>query len=711
MEQELATDRNRPRRPPYLGGGALAVWLALAGCWIGFILSQAALPRSLGRALLPLALLLTTGWLAKWAFSAIRRGPAPRRILLGLLAIALAVRLAGVDHEVEERAYLDEGTYYHHATKINEGEVLRFSFVYPHLLYYLDAFTLWNTTLFPGAWDRLCRTVFEVSETLGQSWVALRLLAALLSVLAVGAVFQVGRRFAGTAAGALGAALLVFSPLTNDGAHLIISDVPSASLAAVSWMFAAGLLLEQRRRDYILAGVFAGLAAATKYPAGVVAVAIIAAWIRGRLADRRWSYDLVLAGSVSLGSFLLVMPTFFLHPRLAVFGDRGMLFGFRQYSGGGWIGVMPENIPAYYGAELAGSFGLPALLLGVAGLVFLVVVPGLRKEAKRESGASTPALDRRTLLWLMVFPVIYLSLIASMNMVVRRNLYPALPPLAALLGIGLGHLLQRLAPKSLPWRRALTAALVLLALTLPVRATLLQTVSLTRPSTREAAAAWIREHLPPGSAILKESYTPRLDPARHALWQQRFVGRMTLEQIRNPSQDFLLLAKPAYGRFLQDEELKEAHHFEISRRYQEIFDSFEKLAEFAPSATRRGPWLELYRIANLQAPPVSSRTFTAAEAFVPDGAMRPKKTKAVRFTAPGQWVAFKGTFDPGPYRLAPEGTFSIAPRIEIRDLDNQVLVSDLSEPYETRIPTADKLLVYLYAHPDDRLTGLAVEAP
>src|SRR6185295_10886475 len=106
-----------------------------------------------------------------------------RFVLVALLVLALAVRLVGLGHEVEGRYYLDEGTYYHHATTILEGELFSPTFVYPHLLYYLDALALWLASLFPRARATLAAGLFGVEEPLAVSWLLLRGVVAVLSAL------------------------------------------------------------------------------------------------------------------------------------------------------------------------------------------------------------------------------------------------------------------------------------------------------------------------------------------------------------------------------------------------------------------------------------------------------------------------------------------------------------------------------------------------
>src|SRR5262249_27488103 len=130
--------------------------------------------------------------------------------LPALLAVALAVRFAGIASEVGGRYYLDEGTYYHHATLIDGGELLSRTFVYPHLTYYADALTLWAAARFPGAVAAAGHRLYGLDDPLAVAWLLLRGVVALLSALTVLPVYalaeRLGRTSGGTAAAAGGSA-------------------------------------------------------------------------------------------------------------------------------------------------------------------------------------------------------------------------------------------------------------------------------------------------------------------------------------------------------------------------------------------------------------------------------------------------------------------------------------------------------------------------
>jgi hypothetical protein len=685
-------------------GGSL---LLAAAAWLLSVTGAAPqLGDRLGRVAVPLVPLLAVVAGLAWVRDARARPPESRRLRLALaaaLAAALCVRLIGIEHEVGERSWLDEGTYYRYATDINRGELLPRSFVYPHLLYYADAFALWSAERMPGD-ETLARLWTGTGDRLAHHWLWLRVVVALLSAATVLPVFGIGVVLAAgdrrVASGLAAAAFFVLSPLFNEGSHLFIADFPAACLAAASLFFVTRLVVAEGHRDYALAGIFAGLAAATKYPAGTVALAIPAVWLLHRLRARRRQYRagaLVLATGAAIAAFLGSMPAFFRAPVAAVTGPRGMLFGLRQYSEGGWIGVQPESHAGYYLGLLAGTFGVPALLL-IAGAPFL---------ARGE--------PRRRLLWMLPFPVAYLALMVSMSMVVKRNLAAAVPILAAFAGHGLVLVVERLRRSRLGRgaRRVAIATVCSVALAWPVWATSLDAISHARASTRELAARRLESLLPVGATVIKESYTPRLDPSKLLIWNTRFYPRIPREQVVDGSVDYLLLSSSAFGRFLREDLRAEEHHDENARRYREVLDHWEPILEVRPARTRRGPALFLLRVP-VEAPPALRLDLEPATAWVSARDMREGPESAIRFTAAGQWAAFRGHLAAGHYRVAllerDDGALPASEPPVLRAVapDGRVL-GDLAGGNPLELETDGPVLFQVRRAPGAELDGLRVE--
>ncbi|MEM7051588.1 MAG: glycosyltransferase family 39 protein [Acidobacteriota bacterium] len=670
------------RWPPFgrlalgFGSALVLLWLLdVSGTWSGLVLAR-------GAALLTV---LAAGG-AAIRLLAVRpelRWPA------AFLALSLLVRFVGIDHEVHGRYYADEGTYYKQASLINQGRLFSPSFNYPHLLYWAGAFALWLSELLPGLAAGLADHLYGVREPLARSWLTLRAVVALSSALTVPPVWFLARRLAGPLAAAVAALLTIASPLLNQQSHLIICDVPSAFFA--TWCLAlVGRLAEREGwRDYLLAGVASGLAAASKYPAGVVAVAIVAVWLFHRLRSRDWRWGLFGAGAASLGAFLLVMPAIFVYPQAAFAGKRGIFFGVRQYAGGGWLGVQPTSHAAWYGEELVTTFGLVALGAGLIGLLLQ------RREVLRR------------LAWNLPYPVLFLAMMVGMTMVVKRNLLPVLPALAVILGVGLaGWWRSRPTGGSFGWRNGLALVVLLLALAGPLHATWQQSHGLAAPSNREVALEWIRQHVPAGARFVKESYTPRLSQGQYPHLKARFAGRFSLAEIRHPSNDYLLLASAAYRRFLKPEELTKEHHRVFAERYRRIFDEMEPLVEFPPNPTRLGPLLRLYALDPLVPDLRRQRRYTAEEAFCSAGVE--SREAGLAFVGEGAWCVFKGYFAAGPHRLQAAATATAD--IAVRAREGTAIGSVVSAE-EIALPTDGKYFFYVRIPAGERLTAFEVAAP
>lgn len=592
--------------------------------------------------------------------------------LAALLVLALLLRFTGLDHEITDRPWLDEGTYVHHARQIRAGEPWSASFVYPHLMYYADAGLLWLQERVEGPWSWLCREWLGITDPLERTWLWLRGLVALLGALVVVPVYLAAERLAagrhreraalGWAAGSLAGLLIAVSPLFNRITHLNISDGPAAVLAAVCFAAAVGLLDRESARGYLLAGVAGGLAAAAKYPAGLVVVAIFAVWLRHRLSRpsggngaRQSPWGLLWAALAALAVFLAATPSFFVFPQAALSGDRGVLFGVRQYAGGGWIGVQPHSNLAFYGDLTVHQLGWPLLLVALAGVAL----------AGREL--------RRRLAWAAPFPLLYLALICVMTLVVPRNLLPALPPLAVFAGVGAASAGAWLWSRWRAGRRLRTvaaAAAALLLVAVPAVPAVTGSLAMAAPSTRELAREWMVSRLPPGSFVLREEYTPNLPGTYFLSWKSRFAARVPLQVARAEGVDYLVLASTAYSRFFDPAARSAEHHEVYLAWYRNVFAGLPELLRVEPGRLRWGPEVRVYRLPPAPDAANGPYHFAAGEIFVPDGAMRREDGRAVRFYLPGQWIAVKTQLPAGRHLLRVEGAEDEDGRLWLRAVDD-----------------------------------------
>lgn len=174
-------------------------------------------------------------------------------------------------------------------------------FYYPHLLYYLLA--LVYGAFFAGHW---LVSGWDINQTaaLYYFWRADdilligRLVCALFGVGTIVWVGLIARRIYGSIAGILAGAFAAIAIHGVRQAPLTAADVPMAFFFCATVWAALRLLDKRAYKDYALAGLFVGLAAATKYNGAVAAIAIIAAHWQSRrpfFDGRLWSAGLLAA--------------------------------------------------------------------------------------------------------------------------------------------------------------------------------------------------------------------------------------------------------------------------------------------------------------------------------------------------------------------------------------------------------------------------------
>ncbi|MCC7265445.1 MAG: glycosyltransferase family 39 protein [Candidatus Latescibacteria bacterium] len=138
---------------------------------------------------------------------------------------------------------------------------------------------------------------------------ALQVVFSLATVLVTAAI---GRRLYGVAGGLAAGLLMALAPINVRFACIASTDGPAAAWATLAVFLAVRLLQEGRQRDLVWAGVAAGLAGATKYPAALAVLPVaVAALLR---VPGLWQRGLWLALGAAVLTFALVSPFVWLDP-------------------------------------------------------------------------------------------------------------------------------------------------------------------------------------------------------------------------------------------------------------------------------------------------------------------------------------------------------------------------------------------------------------
>jgi len=284
--------------------------------------------------------------------------------------------------------------------------------------------------------------------------------------------------------GLAAAIFAAFSLLPFQMSFLALADMPATFLLMAATYLAVRSVEEPGEHGYFCASaVFVGLAAATKYHAGLgIVIVLVAGGLKAASQARpvTLSVRLAILGSVLAGvGFCAGIPQVLadpLHLYDDVFRRLGGQYAGYDPAGNAWLFLVTNH--------LRNGLGIPLAVASVVGAGFAIY--------KR----SHPDL------LLLAFPVgLYLLLMQSVGF--AYHFLPAVPFLLILAARWLDAVASAVVP-----RRRLTATLAAAALV--VGPTLLDCVRLVSvmgsPSTKTLAKAWIETHVPAGATIMSEGY-------------------------------------------------------------------------------------------------------------------------------------------------------------------------------------------------------------
>jgi 4-amino-4-deoxy-L-arabinose transferase-like glycosyltransferase len=203
-----------------------------------------------------------------------RRRDLHRPALWLLLAATLGLRLWGIKQGLPYSYNSDEATHFvPRAVAFFNHDYNPQYFLNPPAYSYLLhlVFELWF-----GSADAV-RRAYVSNPT--EVYVVARVVAAVLGTVAVWLTYLAGARLFNKTTALLGAAIFGLAFLPIFYSHLALNDVPGLAPGALALYGTAGVLRNGSRRDYVLAGVGIGLAAATKYTGAIAAVSLVAAGI------------------------------------------------------------------------------------------------------------------------------------------------------------------------------------------------------------------------------------------------------------------------------------------------------------------------------------------------------------------------------------------------------------------------------------------------
>jgi hypothetical protein len=454
----------------------------------------------------------STAWSRLAPQYSMRRPDRTTLALAGVLLGALALRLWGMRHGLPFSYNIDEERHFVPVAIGFFGHDLDPGYFlnppgYTELLYAVYAVWFGGREAVAHAYATDPSDVFLIA----------RVTAALLGTAAVWLLYLAGARLFDRRVALLAAALGAVAFLPVFYSHLALNDVPATAPATLALLGSALVLRGGGTRAALLGGIGAGLAAGTKYTAGIVLLPLLTAIVviaRERRASllRAVGPPAAVAGVAALAGFLVANPYALLdfgafHAGVA--RQRTLASGEELTK----LGLTQRNGVVYYLWTLTWGVGWIPALAALGGAIRLLL------------------RDRRLALVLLPAPLLYVLFMGLQERYFGRWLLPVLP-IAILLAAYGGATLVRLIAVRAP-RAALPAAALVVAALLAqglVHSLHVDRV-LARPDTRGSARGWLLANVPAGAKVVIEPFVParwledpdRADPAtpgggRWRLW-------------------------------------------------------------------------------------------------------------------------------------------------------------------------------------------------
>lgn len=421
-------------------------------------------------------------------------------------------------------------------------------FNYPALTFYLT-FAVQAVQFGIGHLLGIYPTLVSFGNDVSSSIVVIRLLSIAFDVGTMVAAYKLTRTMFGSGTALLCAGLIAVNSLHIKQAHLINVDTALTFFAMLSVLYIWKMFHDPTRKNYLIAGMCIGLAAASKYTGAYLLAALVIAHLMQQrsVADMIRSLAhpaLYLAIGISLVVFFIFNPYILLSPQ-----EFWKDFSYEQYHmSTGHLGLnSSQSTFSFYFLDI-----LPSVLGWI--LFLSVIIRGISYFFER----NKPGII------LMLFPAVTLAIIGMWEMRADRYVLPLLPMMIIIGADGivqgwnrLRSYLQQIHLESF-FRFVLPPVVLILIFFPSIQSDVSYYKSFSNPDTRILAKDWISKNLPEGSSYATGPFGIQFPRGTYLPVEIPFspTGSENLTPFYDPRWyediDLLIASDYDYGRFAQD---------------------------------------------------------------------------------------------------------------------------------------------------------------
>jgi Dolichyl-phosphate-mannose-protein mannosyltransferase len=405
-----------------------------------------------------------------------------RIILLIIFILTISVRLIGIDFGLPYAtgARPDELVIIRHTLPFGTGDLNPHFFEYPSLFLYL-LFIFFSIQFLLGKLFGFYHNSMDfVSGVLLNPSPLILIARIIVAILGSLTIYLAYRTFQDIDedVGLISSAMLSLTYIHVQQSHFGTTDVPMLFFGMLSFLFADRVFIGGKTRDYILSGIFSGLAASTKYTGAIFLIPLFfASLLNLKHGSIFKSLNKIFEGILaSVISFFISSPFIimdFLTFRSDFLKDITRLSeGTVIELGRGWVNFI--KISLYHG------IGLPLFLFSLLAIIYLLI--------KRT----------RLAVFLISFPLIYYLTIGTGHAVYVRYALPIVPFLCIISAFFLQDLFSNLKGIIKP---ILLIIVIILLSSVSILNIIGYLATITKQDTRSLAANWIIKNVETNSVI------------------------------------------------------------------------------------------------------------------------------------------------------------------------------------------------------------------
>jgi len=511
-----------------------------------------------------------------------------RYLILIIIILAFFIRFKGIWFGYPLPLHPDEQVIVENALRmLATGDINPHFFNYPTFNIYLQTgvysfVNLINQIFF----DTPVNEVREINYYLSG-----RLFNVLLSTITIYIIYEIGRRLVDPIAGLASACFIGASFLHISNSFTVTVDSPVAFWLSLSTLMAVLIYTKGKENlYYLMGGIFVGLAISSKYISFLGVAPILVAHYKASCTDKHF-FD------TNIIIYLLVIPTAFFITSPYVILDYKPFFEALRFESHHYRTGHP-------GAEASGdtSFYLYGKYLTTMGYGFLPILFssfGLIWFLKKDPWKAALLLSTPLLLFVFV---------GQYKVFFPRNIVAVIPFLSLFSGAFIFALYEWLKSALSGWEKfhwitatsTIVFVIALLFFSIGDQVTqayqYIQTITL--PDTRWESVQWIKDHMPTGSHIGREGFTPPIEKYTEQ-FHVSYLGWIAV--VSNPEElknlDYMIVSSYDYGPFLNSE----SKYPKEASIYNSFFKNNQLIYELIPDGiTLGGPKISIYKIIQLE---------------------------------------------------------------------------------------------------------------